>query len=577
MNWTRIRYVLSLSLGLLAIAVLAATGGRLMAAIGDAVRPSSASEAEGVSGFLPLGEGATWRYYKGTQAPPADWQTRAFDDASWLTGTVGFGYGDGDDATVLSDMQGQYLSLYARRDFDVLNPDRVAGLVLGVDYDDGFVAYLNGQEVWRRNVSGSPPGHTTPADGEHEAGTLAYVDLDPSLLVPGTNVLAIQGHNASLASDDFTLIPVLYRGTPYLQNVTQTAVTVMWETHPPTVGAVRYRRLGETAWTEVPGAELEQIHAVRLTGLAPDTTYEYQVDMADDGVWRPAEAPTFQTAPGGQAAYRVVVYGDSRSVPEAHQQVVEAIDASDPDLILHVGDLVYHGRTYDEWGPQFFSPAADVLAETPIVVAWGNHEYYGDGPLWPADLLSPPEGGTETWYGFTYGCSRFIGLNSYEDADGVSLAPGSDQHAWLSEELQSAPYQGASWQFAFFHHPPYTSGPHLSEETTARENLVPLFEAHGMDMVFNGHNHHYERSLKSGIHYVVTGGGGAPLRGFPNVDENPYSVVRAETYQFVTLDVDCRAGRAVFNAWDVDGSVIDGPIVLTDSRYGVYLPIVVGE
>jgi acid phosphatase type 7 len=295
------------------------------------------------------------------------------------------------------------------------------------------------------------------------------------------------------------------------------------------------------------------------------------------GNWRPARAPTFQTAPGDREAYRVVVYGDSRSVPQVHQQVAEAIVSSDPDLILHVGDLVYHGRDYDEWGPQFFSPAAGMLAEIPTIVAWGNHEYYGEGPHWPTEIFSPPEGGSETWYAFTYGCSRFIGLNSYEDAEGVSLAPGSAQHTWLREELASPAYERTSWQFAFFHHPPYTSGPHLSEETTAAENLVPLFETHGVDMVFNGHNHHYERSWKDGIHYVVTGGGGAPLRGFPNVDRNPYSEVQIQTYEFVTLDVDCEAGQVIYNAWDVDGGSIDGPIVLADPRYRVHLPVIVGR
>jgi predicted phosphodiesterase len=566
------------------VAVPTLVGRRLTEAIEAPPHATALQTTEfaGTDGFHPIGEGDPWRYFKGTHAPPVDWHTRTFDDSSWLTGTVGIGYGDGDDTTVLDDMQDQYLSVYARRGFDVLNPDRVSAFVLGLDYDDGFVAYLNGHEVWRQNVSGSPPSFDTPADSAREAGDLVYVDLDPALLIPGTNVLAIQAHNASLSSDDFTLLPVLYRGTPYLQNVTPTAITVMWETHPPAVGRVRYRRLGTTAWTEVARSQVEQIHEIRLTGLITGTSYEYQVDASGAGAWRPADPPTFRTAPPDQSGasadpHRIVVYGDSRSVPEVHRQVAEAIAGSDPDLILHVGDLVYHGRVYDEWGPQFFSPAADMLAETPVIVAWGNHEYYGDGPLWPADLLSPPEGGTETWYAFTYGCSRFIGLDSYEEVEGVSLEPGSDQYTWLSEELKSDAFDSATWQFAFFHHPPYTSGTHLSTETTAEENLVPLFEAYGVDMVFNGHNHNYERSLKSGIHYVITGGGGAPLRGFPNVDKDPYSQVRIKTYEFVTLDFDCATGRVVYNAWDVEGRVIDGPIVLVDARHRIYLPVVVGE
>ena len=68
---------------------------------------------------LPILEGDTWTYFKGTIEPPADWNQIAFIDTAWLSGASGFGYGDGDDATVLSDMQNVYLSVYTRRQFDV--------------------------------------------------------------------------------------------------------------------------------------------------------------------------------------------------------------------------------------------------------------------------------------------------------------------------------------------------------------------------------------------------------------------------------------------------------------------------
>ena len=169
---------------------------------------------------LPIVEGDNWRYFKGTSAPPSEWSSIGFDASSWLIGPTGIGYGDNDDATILSDMQNNYASVYIRKEFNIADPGTVAGLQLSLDYDDSFVAYLNGTEVARNNVTGTPPAFNTIADGNHEAsaGTgglpVEYFSVDPALLVAGTNVLAIQGHNYQITSSDFSLIPELTEVTP---------------------------------------------------------------------------------------------------------------------------------------------------------------------------------------------------------------------------------------------------------------------------------------------------------------------------------------------------------------------------
>ena len=156
-------------------------------------------------------EGATWRYFKGTSSPPSIWNRRTFDDGAWAQGTAGFGFADSDDATELSDMLNGYLSLYTRASFVLDDPQRITGMELRVSYDDGFVAYLNGTEVARANV---PDGQTstTPASGSHEADDFESFDLDAftNELAAGTNVLAIQGHNSSISSNDFSLHPALF-------------------------------------------------------------------------------------------------------------------------------------------------------------------------------------------------------------------------------------------------------------------------------------------------------------------------------------------------------------------------------
>lgn len=162
---------------------------------------------------LPIEVGDTLLYFKGTEEPPPDWNEITFDDSGWLQGPSGFGYGDGDDNTVLLDMIGNYTSLYLRKSFYISDTAEVKGLLLKMDFDDGFVTYINGVEVARENVGGNPPPYDTTANGSHEAsiggGAISSYELNNSILVSGTNVMSVQGYNTTIGSSDFSLIPTL--------------------------------------------------------------------------------------------------------------------------------------------------------------------------------------------------------------------------------------------------------------------------------------------------------------------------------------------------------------------------------
>ena len=167
--------------------------------------------------------GDVWAYCKGTAEPPADWAAPAFDDMNWLRGATPIGYEASSGyethiATHLSDMQTNYISVYARRAFVVDHPNRLTGLTLTVDFDDGYVAYLNGVRVAGANAP-DPTTHDQPAGASHEAcaGTCDPQPIDLTeyldLLRRGRNVLAFQGHNRSLASSDFLFTPQLAAST----------------------------------------------------------------------------------------------------------------------------------------------------------------------------------------------------------------------------------------------------------------------------------------------------------------------------------------------------------------------------
>ena len=186
-----------------------------LAILGSTIAPATTIDVDGGSaGNDLIAPGEVWKFFKGTEPssnPPNAWKAVDFDDSSWLTGPSGFGYGDNDDATILSDMRNNYVSVYIRKEFSVSSLPADEVVKLEIDYDDGFIAYLNGQEIARANMPGGTAAYNTSAAGSHEAGSPETFVLGTAgeLLNEGSNILAIEGHNTSLSSSDFSLTPAL--------------------------------------------------------------------------------------------------------------------------------------------------------------------------------------------------------------------------------------------------------------------------------------------------------------------------------------------------------------------------------
>jgi hypothetical protein len=535
------------------------------------LHPQTGNALQDVS-TLPVEPGDSWSYFKGTQEPPSDWTAVDFDDSGWLVGPSGFGYGDGDDATLLEDMQDNYTSLYIRHEFYVEEPTIAGLLTLSVIYDDGYVAYLNGAEVWRGNVSGENPSHTTLADEDHEALYFEENLIDSTLLITGTNVLAIQGHNVALDSSDFSLNPTLVVKDviPYLQDVRQDSIHILWETSHPTISKARHREVGASTWIETSNENLVTQHNLGINSLNQDTLYEYQVLQEGMTNWI-SNTYTFKTSPATDASYRVAIYGDSQKHYEIHTEIAANILRQGPGIILHTGDLVENGTQKNEWYQQLFFPAEPMIANIALYPTMGDHEFVETDPMLFYEYFEHP--GNDRWFAFTYGCTRFVGLDTNISTD---FAPNSLQYNWLLDEMQSPVFQEALWQIIYFHEPPFTSGIH-TPKLTVQEYLVPLFEQNGIDLVFSGHNHQYERSYKDGIYYIVTGGGGGYLYDFPNVDLNPYSQVRIKSHHHVTLDFDCPSQTLTYQVWNDEGQLIDGPLWIDPHSNPFYLPIILNH
>jgi len=157
-----------------------------------------------------------WQYIIPSATIP-NWNMPGFNAASWTTAPLGIGYGDGDDATTIANPTA---TVYVRREFTISDRSAIQSAFFDADFDDGFVAYLNGVEIARSTLGGNPPNWDEPA-GDHEAaiyqgGAPMGFEIDPgvleSALVNGTNVLAVEVHNLAPNSSDLSLIPFLTFG-----------------------------------------------------------------------------------------------------------------------------------------------------------------------------------------------------------------------------------------------------------------------------------------------------------------------------------------------------------------------------
>jgi len=158
--------------------------------------------------FIQFGE--TWSYLDDGTDPGTAWRSPTFDDSAWATGLAQFGYGDGDEATVTSfgpNPRVRQVSTYFRKSFEVADVSLIPGVEITFLRDDGAIIYLNGTEIWRDNM---PEGEvdsltlaSTPLHAVEERALITFL-AGSELLVTGTNVIAVEIHQATMRDGDMS-------------------------------------------------------------------------------------------------------------------------------------------------------------------------------------------------------------------------------------------------------------------------------------------------------------------------------------------------------------------------------------
>ena len=232
--------------------------------------------------FTPIQLGSTWRYFKGTQEasnPVGAWRTIGFDDAAWDSGDAPFGYGEARPVgTNLSDMQNSYSTYFLRQTFNLDDPSVVREFSINVDYDDGFMMWINGTEVARINVNGLD-GDLVSFNGlstsGHESGLLEPFSLpDPSAyLLKGANVVAVMVFNTSLTSSDSWLDLELF--DPFAPDITAPSMSLLAPAGGTTIRSLTQIQVDfDEDVTGIDAADLI-VDGSPATGIAGDGPYTF--------------------------------------------------------------------------------------------------------------------------------------------------------------------------------------------------------------------------------------------------------------------------------------------------------------
>jgi len=261
------------------------------------------------------------------------------------------------------------------------------------------------------------------------------------------------------------------------------------------------------------------------------------------------QAPRPEAPPLSKALLRFAAYGDTRDGHDIHRKIVADVLSFQPALVLQTGDLVHHGSAADEW-KIFDDITGEMRRQVPYYPARGNHDVSTEG-YYEQRVTQPTLSGNKLYYSFEKGNLHFVAVDTEQ-----KVGPESEQGSWLEADLAQA-QAARRFIVPFFHRVVFSIGPHAADpDVLARRPVLhSLFQRHGVRLVFQGHDHVYYRTVRDGITYVVTGGGGAPLYDGENRDLGVPGDVFEKVNHFCIADV--YADRIAVTAYGSDRAVLD--------------------
>jgi len=328
---------------------------------------------------------------------------------------------------------------------------------------------------------------------------------------------------------------VVTRG-PYIQLATQTSIRIKWRTNVATTSRVIYGLSQASQTSAIQQTANVTEHEIEITGLNPDTKYFYSIGNLTDLI-SASPVQYFYTLPPTNTSgeYNFWVLGDCGSANNDQRTVRNSYQSYIGNNrvygMIMLGDNAYTFGTDGDYQDAIFNNMyEDIIANTVMWPTPGNHDYYSGadastqtGPYY--DIFSLPKnaqlGGvpsnTEAYYSYNIGNIHFISIDSYDSGRDSNNAMGN----WIKQDLLNNTQE---WTIAYFHHAPYTKGNHNSDNpfpyldfelVEMRQQIVPLLERGGVDLILCGHSHTYERSYLLKGHY-----GNSSSLNFTNILDN---------------------------------------------------------
>ncbi|MFV0291480.1 MAG: metallophosphoesterase [Mangrovibacterium sp.] len=299
---------------------------------------------------------------------------------------------------------------------------------------------------------------------------------------------------------------------PYLQNVSTSGITIMWETDTVELGTIHYGTMATELSQHVVSVAIKTnastyVHKAPIADLKPGTSYYYQLNSGG----KEYQIQHFTTAPQSKTASFVVgIWGDSHYAEPWSRMADFMINEMKADLAFSTGDISNSGNKRADLASVFLPHVCERIgAHIPFYASLGNHDV---GDRWdggdlvrqyfdcPSEINSDQEGFAGS-YLMMYGNVAFISI------DWNKMENDVQPNAWLENVLKSNRVQEARYRFIFIHNAPFYERWQEAEKTEVKKNLPLLASKYKVNAIFSGHMHGYERGWLDGVNYITQGGG----------------------------------------------------------------------
>ena len=431
---------------------------------------------------------------------------------------------------------------------------------------------------WSLNPTGSGYYTLLFTDNDDETATLysSFVEIR-DYVITDMEARAMGGPNGSIGF----LVP------PYLQNVSETGISVMWDINYDAAAILEYGTTtaygSSTACTSTNSGVGIYIHKAVLSGLIANTTYHCRPVINGS----PAADLTFTTSPDSNVDFSFGFWSDSQGEVSGGSDPYEPTISIFKDMVnagvsfaVSGGDMQEDADNTQDVLNYFLSRVCNNVGQhIPYFITWGNHDNYAVNlPRLHADQPSKDRSGFSPGlgsYSFNYAGCHFI---SIDEADQSAITDG-----WLEADLQSTASSSARFRFLFVHRPPYCEM-WIDGTANLRTDLVPLLETYKVNVCFSGHTHEYERGLQNGVYYIIAGGSSwledsgsvSLITDWPFITVGGYNTMPGATlggllHHYILVSISAEQCTLTMKSFNADGIYIgDGDTVTLNSSVENY-------